>query len=76
MAKKERVRMHCSVCGKATVHEIRTIDDHECCVCLLCEAMPKSVEDPAARDQHRYETQKFETQNAIERERMRMWSPG
>jgi hypothetical protein len=76
MAKKTRVKMHCMVCKKNTLHEIRAINGHESCVCLLCEAMPAPIEYAAVRDLNRYEKQKFETQNAIERERMRIRFPG
>lgn len=76
MAKKNIVRMHCRICNKNTVHEIRTVDGQETCVCLICEANPGPIGDPAQRDLRRYEAQKFKTQTELERERMRIWSPG
>lgn len=76
MAKKITVRMHCKICNKNTVHEIRTDEGLESYVCLVCESMPIAEENAAERDLRRYESQKFKTQTEIERERMRIWSPG
>ena len=76
MAKKNRVRMHCLVCDKTTVHEIRDLDGQESCVCLACEGTQKFAENARIRDENRYYANKFETERAIEAERTRTMSPG
>ncbi len=76
MAKKQRVKTYCQICNKTTVHEIRTIDGQESCVCLPCEGTQRAAENAALRDENRYQAHKYETERAIEAERTRTMSPG
>jgi hypothetical protein len=76
VAKKNKVKMHCQICNKTTVHEVRTIDGQESCVCLTCEGTRKAAENAAIRFEDRYHANKFETERAIEAERTRTMSPG
>jgi hypothetical protein len=76
MAKKDRVKMHCQICNKDTFHEVRTNDEQESCVCLECEKNQKALGNAALNYENRYQTDKYETQRAIEAERLRTFSPG
>jgi hypothetical protein len=42
--KRVRVNMHCDLCGKRTLHELRIIDDKDISkdsyACLICAAIP------------------------------------
>ncbi len=66
MAKKSRVKMFCKVCSKPTTHELRTVDDKEIYVCLLCEIRP----EPGVKghDDFKY------MERMVDAERMRIWS--
>lgn len=76
MAKSSRVRMHCQICSKNTVHEVRIIGDKETCICLQCERTQRAIENAAIRHENNYKASKYETERAIEAERSRTFSPG
>jgi hypothetical protein len=76
MAEKKRVRIHCQVCNKITVHEVRMVDGQESCICLQCAGIQKDGENALLRYQNRSESGKYETERAIEAERTRTFSPG
>ena len=76
MSDIKKVKMHCPVCNKTTAHEVRIENGEENCVCMKCDGIRKAGENAALRYRNSVETEKYETQRAIEAERMRTMSPG
>ena len=76
MVKKSKIKMHCQICEKNTVHEIRIIDGQETCICLQCEGTQKAADNAAARYENQHKAKQYETDRAIEAERLRTFSPG